>query len=467
MNERVRHQIRIVAISVFGLLLLLLFHIAYIQIVRHDFWLTHNLNKRTQQTAIRTERGKIFDRKGEILAQSVTAKSGGYIRDYPYEAVLAPLIGYESVTYGRAGLEAAYNADLAGYRNPGQQLGPISRLLNDKGGNSLSLTIDANLQRRAYTILGNRRGAIVVLDVKTGAVLVSVSKPSFVPNAIEKEWNTISTAPDSPLLNRTVQGLYPPGSIVKIMIADAILQKNTANANKQFLCEGQLKVPPDYVLYESNKAVHGKVNLEQALAVSCNVTFGSLALELGRSQMSATYERFGFSQTVEDLGELPSRVPDFSHLGDGDLAQTGIGQSSLLTTPLKMAAIAAAFANKGVIMKPYIVNRILSPEGDSVFQAQPKEWLRATTAENAAKIASMMKTVVDQGTGRAANAYSVSVAGKTGSAENPHGDAHAWFIGFAPVKEPRFSIAVIVENAGSGGAVAAPIAGQILSYAVR
>jgi len=153
---------------------------------------------------------------------------------------------------------------LAGYRNPGQQLGPISRLLNDKGGNSLSLTIDANLQRRAYTILGNRRGAIVVLDVKTGAVLVSVSKPSFVPNAIEKEWNTISTAPDSPLLNRTVQGLYPPGSIVKIMIADAILQKNTANANKQFLCEGQLKVPPDYVLYESNKAVHGKVNLEQA-----------------------------------------------------------------------------------------------------------------------------------------------------------------------------------------------------------
>jgi len=164
---------------------------------------------------------------------------------------------------------------------------------------------------------------------------------------------------------------------------------------------------------------------------------------------------------------LQSRVPDFSHLGDGDLAQTGIGQSSLLTTPLKMAAIAAAFANKGVIMKPYIVNRILSPEGDSVFQAQPKEWLRATTAENAAKIASMMKTVVDQGTGRAANAYSVSVAGKTGSAENPHGDAHAWFIGFAPVKEPRFAIAVIVENAGSGGAVAAPIAGQILSYAVR
>ncbi|MDF2499921.1 MAG: penicillin-binding protein transpeptidase [Anaerosporomusa subterranea] len=467
MNDRIRRQIRIVALSIFGLLILLFAHIAYIQIVHHDFWFTHNLNKRTQLAARGTERGKILDRKGEILAQSILDKSGGYEREYPYSAIFAPLIGYESVTYGRAGLEAVYNADLAGYRHPGRQLGPVARLLNPKSGNSLSLTVDAKLQQQAYSILANRRGAIVVLNVKTGAIIISVSKPSFAPNAIEKEWNTISTASNSPLLNRTVQGLYPPGSIVKIMIADAALRKSATNLNKQFLCEGQLKVPPDYILHESGNAIHGKVNLENALAVSCNVTFGGLALELGRSQMSSTYERFGFSKVIEELGEVPSQVPDFSNLGNGDLAQAGIGQSSLLTTPLKMATVAAAFANKGVVMKPYIVDKVLSSEGDIVFQAQPQEWLRATTVENATKVAAMMKTVVERGTGKPANAYSVSIAGKTGSAENPHGDAHAWFIGFAPVKDPQFAIAVIVENAGSGGATAAPIAGQILSYVVR
>jgi peptidoglycan glycosyltransferase len=467
MNDRIRRQIRIIAISIISLLVLLFAHIASIQIIHHDFWLTHNLNKRAQLAAGGTERGRIFDRRGEILAQSIPGKAGSYTREYPYSAIFAPLIGYESITYGRAGLEAAYNADLAGYRHPWQQLGPIARLLNPKSGNSLSLTVDANLQQQAYRILGNRRGAIVVLDIKTGAILISVSKPSFVPNAIEKEWNTISTANDSPLLNRTVQGLYPPGSIVKVMIADAALRKSTTNLNRSFNCEGQLKVSPDYVLHESGNAIHGKVTLEQALAVSCNVTFGSLAIELGRSQVSSTYERFGFSQVIEELGEVSSRVPEFNNLGNGDLAQTGIGQSSLLTTPLKMATIAAAFANKGIIMKPYIVDKILSAENDVLFQTQPQEWLRATTAENAAKVAAMMETVVKQGTGKPANAYSVSVAGKTGSAENPHGDAHAWFIGFAPVKDPQFAIAVVIENAGSGGAAAAPVAGQILSYAVR
>jgi peptidoglycan glycosyltransferase len=323
------------------------------------------------------------------------------------------------------------------------------------------------MQQRAYSILGNRRGAIVVLDIKSGAVLVSVSKPSFMPNAIEKEWNTISTASDSPLLNRAMQGLYPPGSIVKVLIADAALQQSSTNASKQFLCEGQLKIPPDYILHESGNSVHGRLNLEQALVVSCNVTFGSLALELGRRQIASAYQRFGFSKSIEELGEVPSRLPNFDQLGNGDLAQMGIGQSTLLVTPLKMATIAAAFANKGIVMKPYIVSSISSPAGDTVFSAQPQEWVTATSPEYAAKVAKMMQAVVSRGTGRQAGEYSVTIAGKTGTAENPHGDAHAWFIGFAPVTEPRFAIAVIVENAGSGGAIAAPIAGQILAYAVR
>ncbi len=466
MNEQLRRQIRLVAMAIFSLLILLFVYIAYIQIVNHDFWLTHTLNKRTQLTALSIERGKIVDRKGEILAQSKLSPTRDYVREYPYNASFAPLIGYDSIIYGRAGIEAAYHADLAGYRHSGRQLGPISRLFSPKSGNSLSLTVDAKLQQQAYTLLGNHRGAVIVLNVKTGAILVCASKPGFDPNAIDKEWTTISTASSSPLINRAIQGLYPPGSTVKVIIADAALQKRITT-NRQFSCEGQLKIPPDYVLHESGHVAHGKINLEQALAVSCNVTFGSLALELGRNQMASVYERFGFSKIMQELGEQPSRLPNFSQLGNGDLAQTGIGQSSLLTTPLKMATVAAAFANKGIIMKPYIIEKILSPEGEPVFQAQPEKWLQATTAETAATVAAMMKTVGEQGTGKRANAYTTTVAGKTGTAENPHGAAHAWFIGFAPAESPQYAIAVVVENAGSGSAVAAPIAGQILSYAVR
>ena len=267
MNERLRRQITYVAFSMIGTLTLLFIYIAYIQIIRHDFWLTHNLNKRTVLAARQIERGKIFDRNGEVLAQSLPTKSGGFVRDYPYQAVFAPLIGYDSLQYGRAGLEATYHAELAGFRNPERQLGPIAHLAQTTGGNSLILTVDAKLQQEAFNLLGNRRGAIVVLDIKTGAVLVSVSKPSFTFNAIEKEWNTISTSENSPLMNRAFAGLYPPGSIVKVMIADAALQKNLAPSDKQFVCEGQLKIGTDYVLHESGDAVHGKLTLEQALAV--------------------------------------------------------------------------------------------------------------------------------------------------------------------------------------------------------
>ena len=194
------------------------------------------------------------------------------------------------------------------------------------------------------------------------------------------------------------------------------------------------------------------------------MTFGRLAIELGRNQMAATFDRFGFAKVVEELGEQSSQVPNFSQLGDGDLAQSGIGQSSLLTTPLKMATVAAAFANKGVIMRPYIVERVQSPHAVEIFRAKPSQWLQPTTPQTAAKVAAMMRAVVERGTGKQAGNL-LAVAGKTGTAENPHGEAHAWFIGFAPVNQPQVAIAVIVENAGSGGLIAAPLAGRILAHA--
>ncbi len=208
--------------------------------------------------------------------------------------------------------------------------------------------------------------------------------------------------------------------------------------------------------------------MEEALAVSCNVTFGRLSLELGRSRMAKAFERFAFARPLGgDIAEASSRLPDFGRLGDGDLAQTGIGQGSLLVTPLRMAMLAAAFADRGTMLKPFLVSRVTAPDGAVLRQFGSAEFAAATSPATAAEVSRMMQQVVSGGTGYAARIGGVQVAGKTGTAENPHGAPHAWFIGFAPADEPEIAVAVVVENGGAGGEVATPIARQIMARALR
>jgi peptidoglycan glycosyltransferase len=330
------------------------------------------------------------------------------------------------------------------------------------------LTLDAALQEMAYRGLGDHRGAIVVMNPHTGAILAMVSKPSFNPNTLDQQWESISTAANSPLLNRSVEGLYPPGSILKVMMADEALTEKTMDLKQTIDCEGSLKIPPDYVLPEMGLHAYGKINMEEALTVSSNVFFGTLALNLGNKGMAKAFDRYGFLRPVgQDLQEAKSHLPDFNSLGNGDLAQTGIGQGSLLVTPLRMAMLASTFANKGIIMKPYIVDRITDADGDVVEKFKSEEWLTVTSPQLADAINKMMVSVVNNGTGKAAALSEFTVAGKTGTAENSQGDSHAWFIGFAPADNLQVVVAVIVENAGGGGSVAAPIARKILAQALH
>jgi peptidoglycan glycosyltransferase len=306
------------------------------------------------------------------------------------------------------------------------------------------------------------------MSPKTGAVLAMVSRPSFDPNVLDTTWDNISHADNSPLLNRAAQGLYPPGSFIKVLVAEAALSERVVDTKQQFSCNGALKIAPDYTLPESNNTAHGKVNLQQALAVSCNVTFGQLALELGRTKMAKSFERYGLTKSIQgDIQEAANKMPDFARLSNGDLAQTGIGQGSLLVTPLRMAMLASTFANKGIMMKPYLVQKVIAPDGTVLQETKPTAWLSPADSKLASQIADMMVTVVDEGTGSAAAIRGIQVAGKTCTAENPHGESHAWFIGFAPAENPQVAVAVIVENAGSGGKIAAPLARQILLQALR
>lgn len=460
-------NIRKAALFLLGLLVVLLVYLTYIQVVKGDFLASHPLNRRNSEAARYIQYGMIIDRNGEKLAYS--EKNGDvFKRKYPYGAIAANVVGYDSPKYGRAGIESTYHGDLTGMNSPLRHVGPISRLWSKTAGNTVVLTLDAKLQEAAYQALGERRGAIVVMSPKTGAILAMVSKPSFNPNLLEEQWGKISAGDNSPLLNRAAAGLYPPGSIIKVMMAEAALSEKITDKKHTIHCDGALKVPPDYVLEESGHKAHGDLNLEEALAVSCNVTFGTLALELGGKRVAKTFERYGFKRSIgSELQEAQSHLPDFNSLGNGDLAQTGIGQGSLLVTPLRMAMLAGAFANKGIIMKPYMVQKITDSDGSVIKEIVPEEWLTPTSPQLAAAIQNMMVSVVNEGTGSGAGLSGIQVAGKTGTAENPHGDSHAWFIGSAPADNPEVVIAVIIENAGSGGSIAAPIAGRILGKALH
>jgi peptidoglycan glycosyltransferase len=247
------------------------------------------------------------------------------------------------------------------------------------------------------------------------------------------------------------------------MIADAALTEGVTNEQETFDCPGILDVGGGHSIQESHGEVHNRVDLRKALTESCNVTFGTLGMRLGDDKLKKAFIRFGFDQSIGgEIVMTSSHLPDFGNLGGGDQAQTAIGQSTLLVTPMHMALLASAFAHGGTVMKPYLVQEVITPGGLVVHKANPEKWLTGTTETMAAKVHSYMEDVVTKGTGKAAQVGGVEVAGKTGTAENPHGEDHAWFIGSAKLRNRNIAFAIIVENGGGGGKVAAPIARKII-----
>lgn len=460
-------QIKKSAAFLILLLIALFVYISYLQVFEGPLLSNNPYNRRTAEHTKQIERGQILDRNNKVLAYSKQVGSQ-FERHYPYGAITGAVIGYTHEKYGRSGIENAADRFLTGMNRPLEQLGPLSHLLQPSQGNQVKLTLDAHLQELGYRLLGNRRGAIVMISPKTGAILALVSKPSFDPSLIENNWAAWNQSPDAILLNRATQGLYPPGSTIKVLTADVALTEKVATTTQTYQSPGFLKISSDYTLHEINDKNYGSLTLEQALTVSSNVVFGQLALDIGPTKLKKGYERFGFTQSLNnELQEANSRLPDFNNLSKGDLAQAGIGQASLLVTPLHMAMLSAAIANHGIIMKPYLINQVLSPAGATLEQTTTKEWLTVTTPEIAKILTDMMISVVQNGTASAAALSNIKVAGKTGTAENPHGQPHAWFIGFAPANDPQVAIAIIVENGGGGGSIAAPIAKQLFAEAIH
>jgi penicillin-binding protein A len=420
------------------------------------------------------QRGRILDRQGRVLARS-EERAGRVARVYPYGTAFAHTVGYSDPHFGATGAEASANAQLNGatpetlasWGELGRQL-----LTKDKRprGQDVTLTLDADLQLLALQRLGNRAGAAVLMRTTDGAVLVLANNPSFDPNRLGPALFAGSD-PRHPLLNRAAQGFYPPGSVFKIVMATLALESGFSGT-LHCPAEGfttSPRYPPirdhDYYTARQNGRAwsgSGDLNLAGALTESSNVYFAQLGVRLGQDVFGRAREQFQFDRRVrlfpgtDRSGALSTgRLPRLAHSDLYGLAQASIGQGRVLATPAHLAIIAAAVANHGLAMRP----RLLA-------QDPPAPLGHFMTAETGAHLAKMLRKVVTDGTGRGIDGPQLAIAGKTGTAQNPHGAAHSWFVGFAPAADPQFAVAVLVEHGGYGATAAAPIARDLLYQAL-
>lgn len=441
-------------------------------------------NPRLSQSYEGIKRGSIYDSNGDIIAEDVKKEDGTFERVYKNAKYYAHVVGY--TVKGKAGVESKYNFRLETINNEFlQRIGNLF-LGKDIEGNSLVLTIDNRLQEIAGKELGNQRGSVVAMEPSTGKILAMVSNPTFDSNTVAENWSALNNDEEnSPLLNRASQGLYPPGSIFKIITAAAALQADKKLADFQINCRGEEKFGHSIIHCYDGKS-HGNVDMNSAFAKSCNVYFSELGVKVGADKLIDMANAFGFNKDIGlSLEYSQSKFPLTENAEEMEIVETAFGQGKTLVTPLFMAMVTSAVANNGMMMQPYVVDHSLTPSGGVRNRTLPVKLNQAISPELAEELKTLMCGVVENGTatraafsvsGTAGNydknesgasvskgAYSgeIKVAGKTGTAENPQGDDHAWFVAFAPADDPKIAVAVLLENAGKGSN-AIPAAREIM-----
>jgi penicillin-binding protein A len=431
------------------------------------------------------KRGDIVTSTGVTIASSVpTTDALKYLRNYPNGPLFAPITGYYSIVYGASQIESLENSILAGSDDRLFGVQQLSNLITGRTpeGGSVVLTIDPVLQQVAYTALAGRKGAVVALDPSTGAILALVSSPSYDPNTLSSHdqatitayWKKLLADTANPGLDRALNQTYPPGSTFKLVTAAAALSTGSYTPTTVIPAPETLPLPQSTSVLHNfqGESCGGQATLIQALTISCNTAFGGLGLTLGQDALRTQADAFGFDSPYSvPMKSATSVFP--VDLSDANTIQSAIGQFDVRATPLQMAMVAAAIANGGVEMKPYLVDQLVGPDLRIVDQTKPAQLRRAVSSQVAAELTQMMESVVQSGTGTSAKIPGVAVAGKTGTAQNATGAApHAWFVAFAPAVQPTIAIAVLVENGGgnsdaTGGAIAAPIAKAVIQAELK
>ena len=423
-------------------------------------------------------RGLIRAGDDSVLARSLQQSDKSYVRTYPSGRLFSHAVGYSFVRQGRAGLERFYDDDLSGRTNELSSL--IDRLSGtEQAGDNLVTSLNPAAQRVALQQLGGRKGAVVALDPRNGAIKVMASVPGYDPNSVKNQraFNALNRDDNAPLLNRTTQAGYPPGSTFKVVTAIAGIDSGRYTPDSRISGRNAKRIS-GVPLNNDQGESFGDITLTEALTKSVNTVFGEVGEKLGKATMKKYMDRLGFGAPVEvDLprderaasGERQrGRIIPATN-GAVDVGRMAIGQDKLTVTPLQMAMVASAVANGGKLMKPHLGDRIVDRDGRTVDRIQPEEMSQVMSADTASKVGAMMDQVVKEGTGTAAALEGIDVAGKTGTAEVDHGCPNQlWFIAFAPAQDPRVAIAATVEcGTGFGGTVAAPIAKAVMQELLK
>jgi len=439
-------------------------------------------------------RGKIYAADGKtLLATNVKKKVGGqtlYFRRYPTGPLFSDVVGYSTQSHNQTGLERGYNDYLTGSN---ANLDTVFRKTVDKlkgttvTGNDLILTIRPGVQALALRALRGKCGAVVALNPSTGAVLAMASSPSYNPNLIEKHFAQAARSGGKcgAFINRATAGRYQPGSTFKVVTATAALNSGRFTPESRFddpgYCEEYGKRVRNAGNPEAPEAF-GNVSLFQGLQHSINSVFCNVGKTLGAGTVLSYAKRFGFydlppletpesERLASGLYDRHGRLFDPSHPETQvDPGRLAFGQERLQVTPLQMAMVAATVANNGVLMRPYLVQKVVSPSGKTIVRAHPHKVARVMSPQVASELNSMMQAVVTGGTGPLGAIPGIPVAGKTGTAETGRGNIYtAWFIAFAPADRPQIAVSVVVEDqpGGFGGEVAAPIARQVMEAVLR
>lgn len=473
--DKYKHNIKISLTILIIMFFLLAGYMGYALFFYGDRWFSSPYNTRVGMNGAQPEiiAGDILDRNNTVLATTkkgsyTDPKTGeskqGYYRAYSSKCKYAShVVGFHN-EYGRAGAEAFHIKYLMGYNNNIFERIYQKAFLSQERGNDIVLTIDIQLQEYISELLGNRKGSVVILNPKTGEILAMISKPSFDPN-------NISDADGDIFVDRSIQGLYPPGSIFKVITVASALEHLEDMDNWRYNCTGSLDIEGEKISCYNEKA-HGELDIASSMVYSCNGAFAQLGNQVGWEGLLETAKRFGFNKNFlfSDIMIYDSKLNIDKNTSKAELGWTSIGQGETLVTPFHMAMVASAVANDGVIMEPKLIYSVVGRSGRIQKSIEPSIFSTAMTSENARVIKDMMVRVVSEGTGSSANVGRISIGGKTGTAEvkatkESESLPHAWFIGFAPVEDPTLAIAVVVENSGTGGKVAAPIAGKALKRA--
>jgi penicillin-binding protein A len=440
------------------------------------------LNVRGLLQQERIDRGPILAANGAVLAHSVRGAEGTYTRSYPRGARFTAPVGYSFVERGQVGLELYRNAALDGESSAGVQ-SILDQLQGRKPqGNTVITTLQPSAQQTAITALGEHEGAVVALEPRSGGVEVMASTPSYDANAAasRRAYERIEREPGAPLLNRTVQYGYAPGSTFKVVTATAAIDtgqftpESTLSGHNELLVSG-------FPLKNDNNESFGEITLTEALAHSVNTVYAQVADRLGKATMARYMRRFGFdrkprldypAKEMSASGEyLNGRLisPTSTYV---DVGRMGIGQDKLEVTPLQMAEVAAAVANHGTLMVPHLTSAIVEPDGHVLQRISPKVQSMVMKRSTAAAVTEMMEAVVYSpgATGTSAQIPGVRVAGKTGTAETQIGTAinNVWFIAFAPAQSPTVAVAVTLKGVpGQGATFAAPVAKQVMEALLK